>query len=79
MISLILKILRGYEEFYLLVYSAVYSVERQPTFRRNNQSVLLASYWFLGLLFNPEDGGVMFLRNVGGLSTDYTVLYPTKY
>jgi hypothetical protein len=32
--------------------------------------------WFLaGLFFEPEDGGDMFLRNVGGLSTDYTALY----
>jgi hypothetical protein len=28
--------------------------------------------WF----FDPEDGGDMFLRNVGWLSTDYTPLYP---
>jgi hypothetical protein len=26
------------------------------------------------LFFDPEDGGDMFLRNVGCLSTDYTVL-----
>jgi hypothetical protein len=30
----------------------------------------------LGLFFHPEDGGDMFLRNVGWLSTDYTALYP---
>jgi hypothetical protein len=29
---------------------------------------ILASYWFLlGLLFNPEDGGDMFLCNIGPL------------
>jgi hypothetical protein len=28
----------------------------------------------LGLFFYPEDGGDMFLRNVGWLSTDYTAL-----
>jgi hypothetical protein len=27
------------------------------------------------MFFNPEDGGGMFLRNVGGFSTDYTALY----
>jgi hypothetical protein len=28
----------------------------------------------LGLVFDPEDGSDMFLRNVGCLSTDYTSL-----
>jgi hypothetical protein len=32
---------------------------------------------FLGL-FGPEDGGDMFLRNVGWLSTDYMALYPRR-
>jgi hypothetical protein len=32
----------------------------------------------LGLFFDPEDGGDMFLRNVGSLSTDHTALYPQK-
>jgi hypothetical protein len=31
----------------------------------------------LGLFLDPEDGDGMFLRNVGGLSTDYT-LYPRR-
>jgi hypothetical protein len=26
-----------------------------------------------------EDGGDMFLRNVGNFSTDYTALYPRRY
>jgi hypothetical protein len=36
--------------------------------------------WFLwlGLFFNPKDGGDMFLRNVHCLSTVYTVLYPRR-
>jgi hypothetical protein len=33
---------------------------------------------FLGLLFDPQDGGHMMLRNVGCLSTDYTALYPRR-
>jgi hypothetical protein len=36
---------------------------------------LMKKYYFLlGLFFDPEDGGDMFLRNVGGISTDYTAL-----
>jgi hypothetical protein len=29
------------------------------------------------LLFNPDEGDI-FLQNVGGLSTDYTALYPIR-
>jgi hypothetical protein len=32
-----------------------------------------------GLFFDPEDGGDQFLRNVGRLSTDHTMLYPKRY
>jgi hypothetical protein len=32
-----------------------------------------------GLFFNPEDGGHIFNRNVGWLSTDYTPLYLRRY
>jgi hypothetical protein len=32
--------------------------------------------FMLGLIFNPEDGNDMFLRNVGCPSMDYTALYP---
>jgi hypothetical protein len=33
----------------------------------------------LGLLFYPEDGGDMLVRNVGWLSTDYTALYSKRH
>jgi hypothetical protein len=31
--------------------------------------------FLLGVLFDPEDGGGIFLRNVGSLSPDYKALY----
>jgi hypothetical protein len=34
--------------------------------------------FLLGILFDPDDGGDIFLQNVGRLSTDYMTLYPTK-
>jgi hypothetical protein len=58
---------RGFEEFCLLGYNAVWSIEIQPTFRRNI-SPGLATCFHVGILlglFDPEDGGDMFLRNVG--------------
>jgi hypothetical protein len=36
-------------------------------------------YFFLGLFFNHEDGGDIFLRNIYLPSTDYTVLYPRRW
>jgi hypothetical protein len=36
---------------------------------------LLQAGILLGILFDIKDGGDMFLRNVGLLSTDYTELY----
>jgi hypothetical protein len=34
--------------------------------------------FLFGLFCDPEDGGDMFLRNIGWLSTDCTALYPRK-
>jgi hypothetical protein len=31
-----------------------------------------------GIFFDPEDGGCMFIRNAGKLSTNYTALYSKK-
>jgi hypothetical protein len=40
---------------------------------------LPVSHWFpVWFFFEPEDGGEMFLRNVGWISTDYTALYPRR-
>jgi hypothetical protein len=33
----------------------------------------------LGLFFDPDDEGGMFPRNIGYVSTDYTVLTSQKY
>jgi hypothetical protein len=30
------------------------------------------------IFFDPEDGGDMFLRNVGCISTDYTASHPRR-
>jgi hypothetical protein len=70
----------GYEVCYFLGYNAVQSVERQPMFRRkisppssgskkpSKKPALFATYFhagfLLGLFFDPEDGGDMFLRSV---------------
>jgi hypothetical protein len=40
---------------------------------------LLHSGFFVGLLFDPEDWGGMFIRNVGWLSTEYTASYPRRW
>jgi hypothetical protein len=36
---------------------------------------VLHAGFLLGSFFSPEDGGHIFLRNVGWLSTDHTALY----
>jgi hypothetical protein len=50
----------SHEEFCLLGYKAVW--------------LCFYAGFLLGLFFDPEDGGDMFLRNVGWLSADYTAL-----
>jgi hypothetical protein len=51
------------EDFHLLGYNAVQSVEDQPKFQKN--------------ISIPSSGSKnMFLRNVVWLSTDYMALYP---
>jgi hypothetical protein len=47
--------------------------------REASDSYLRQAGFLLHLMFGPEDGGDMFLRNVSLLSTDYAVLYPRKY
>jgi hypothetical protein len=45
-------------------YIIIYSGESESMLRRNTGCVLNADI-MLGLLFNPEEGGEMFLRNAG--------------
>jgi hypothetical protein len=47
--------------------------------RSRQQVPVLPASCFLRLSFDSEDGGDMFLRNVGWLSTDYKVLYPIRF
>jgi hypothetical protein len=47
--------------------------------RRNVQQTTEQACWFVGLFFDPEDGGAMFLRNVGCYTTDYTTSYPRRW
>jgi hypothetical protein len=39
---------------------------------------LLHADYLLGLVFDREDGGTIFLRNICKLTPDYTVLYPRR-
>jgi hypothetical protein len=39
---------------------------------------MLRAGFLLGLLFSPDNGGDLFLRNVGWLSTDYMALHPRR-
>jgi hypothetical protein len=43
------------------------------------QVASLHTGFLLGLVFHPEDGGDMFLRNVGWFLTGNTALYPRRY
>jgi hypothetical protein len=66
------------KEFCLLGYNAVHSVEIHPTIRRNISPPFCFMMDLAKYIFDPEDGGDMFLPNVGKISTDYTALCPRR-
>jgi hypothetical protein len=52
------------EEIYVLEYNAFLSPESQSMFRRNIFATCFRAGFLLGLFFDHEDEGDMFLRNV---------------
>jgi hypothetical protein len=58
-------------------YSSLRLMIRETTDQEGYCYPLHAGF-FLGSFFYPEDGGDMFIRNVGGLLTDYTELYSRR-
>jgi hypothetical protein len=42
---------------------------------RNRRGLRSLEYFFISLLYNPEHGGDIFLRNISLISTNYTALY----
>jgi hypothetical protein len=69
------------KEHCLLGYNTVYSIENQPTLRRNMQPTSPESPILCCILlnwFDHEDAGNIFLRNIGWFSTDYTEFYARR-
>jgi hypothetical protein len=52
--------------------------KKKKYLRKIKVCCLLEAGFSPGLLFTSEDGSNVFLRNVGSLSPDYTVFYPTR-
>jgi hypothetical protein len=50
----------------------------EPYSKKSSACHLLHAGLLLGLFFDPEDGGDMFLGNVDLLSAVYTALYPRR-
>jgi hypothetical protein len=76
----------NFKEFCLLGCNALQSTESQQTYWKNiskqetsvkNVAMLHAGF-LLGLIFDPEDGGDIFLQNIHSLSTVYTALYSRR-
>jgi hypothetical protein len=54
-------------------------LQRRRICQARSQRVAIRTNFLLSLLFDFEDGGDMFLRNVGTISTEYTALYPRRW
>jgi hypothetical protein len=50
---------------WLVIQTRIRSFEIPSEVKRTRVKVLLAASFSLGILFNPEDGGDMFLLSVG--------------
>jgi hypothetical protein len=55
------------------------SPKKATDFSEEHIATCFHAGFLLGLFFDTENGGEMFLRNVGCLSTDYMALYPRKW
>jgi hypothetical protein len=63
----------GFEVFTAVVMKSIIFWDMMPC------NLLRCNRRFGGTFFSdPEDGGDMFLRNVGCISTDYTASHPTR-
>jgi hypothetical protein len=58
---------------------SVSHLRRVKAARFTNCATRLATRFFLGSLFDHEDGGDMFLPKVCQLSTNHVELYPKRY
>jgi hypothetical protein len=52
-------------------------IQQEPA-TKQVASRMLTCWLLLNYFFDPEDGGNMFLRNVGCNSSDYTASYPRR-
>jgi hypothetical protein len=58
---------------------AQYCHKKRPQEDYITQSMKRQASFLVGLLFNPEHEGDMFLQNVSGISTDYMALYSRNF
>jgi hypothetical protein len=65
------------EKVCLLGYNATQSIESQLIL--SSACYLFHAGFLLGLFFDHENGGDMFIRNIVSFSVDYMVLHPRKW
>jgi hypothetical protein len=69
----LLRCNRRFGETYRLYLQGRRKFQQEPASKQVASILLLAE-----IFFDPEDGGDMFLRNVGSISTDYTASHPRR-